>query len=671
MRSIILSGLLAAAIAAPLSAQQQKRPLQVDDFARLRSVGDPQLSPDGEWIAYTVSTIDLEKDRSDTDVWMVSWDGATNLRLTSSPDAESSPRWSPDGRYLSFTSSRQEGRGSQVWLLDRRGGEAQRITEIRGGVSSYAWSPDGARLAFLVRDQPADTSSRRPIVIDRYSFKSDGRGYLDRDRSHIHVFDIASRQLDTLTTGDFDDSAPTWSPDGELIAFVSKREGEDPDRAHNTDVYVVEARKGGAVRRLTEWEGRDGGPLSFSPDGRSLLYVQGRETRFSAYNQGVLALLPLTGGAPRLLAESLDRDVADAQFSADRTILFRITDDTRAYLARLDVASGAVEKLAVGDRVIGSLTTSVSGRTAVTLTTSQQPYEIYAFERGAYRQLTNHNGALLNEVKLVDAEPIAYTTHDGAEVHAMLYRPLEHEEGTRYPLLVRIHGGPNSQDGFNFDFEKQLYAAHGYAVIAPNYRGSNGRGRAWKDAIYQDWGNKEAIDVIAATDWAVQQGLADRERLGIGGWSYGCITTNYAIAADTRFAAATCGAGSALQLSMYGTDQYIVQYEQEIGAPWTNPDQWLKISRPFFNAQRITTPTLYLGGERDFNVPIVGSEQMYMALKSLGVPTQLIIYPGERHGIRRPTFQKDRYERYLSWYATYLKPASAAASSERGTDDKH
>jgi dipeptidyl aminopeptidase/acylaminoacyl peptidase len=650
-----------AMLVPPAAAQQQKRALKVDDFARLKAVGDPQVSPDGGWVAYTVTSTNLKKDNSDTDVWMVSWDGATNLQLTSSPDAESSPRWSPDGKYLSFTSARQEGKGSQVWLLDRRGGEAQRLTEVKGGVSAYSWSPDSKRLVFLIEDAPADTSSKpKPVVIDRYVFKSDGSGYLDRLRSHIYLFDIATRQLDTLTTGDFDDGTPTWSPDGKYIAFVSKREGDDPDRAHNSDVFLMEAKKGSVPRRLTSWQHSDNGPLSFTPDGKSLLYMQGRETRLSAYNQPNMALVPITGGEPRLLAQTLDRDVSGARLAADgKSILFTITDDTRSYLARLDIGNGKIEKFAVADQVVGSVATNAHGRIAATVSKPQQPTEIYAFDRGSYRQLTNHNADLLKEVRLVDAERVAYHTKDGVEVHAMLYKPVGYTAGTRYPTLFRIHGGPNSQDGYNFDFEKQLFAAHGYAVIAPNYRGSNGRGKAWKEAIYADWGTKEVIDVLAGADWAVQNGIADPERLGIGGWSYGCITTDYAIATDTRFKAATCGAGSALQISMYGSDQYIIQYEHELGAPWKNPELWMKISWPFFKADRIKTPTLFLGGEKDFNVPIIGSEQMYMALKSLGVPTQLIVYPNERHGIRRPTFQKDRYERYIAWYDKYLKPAPA------------
>ncbi|HEY0808539.1 MAG TPA: S9 family peptidase [Longimicrobiales bacterium] len=667
MKTIILSVLALGIVTTALPAQQQKRPVKVDDFVRIKSVGDPQLSPDGGWVAYTVTSIDLKKDNSDTDIWMVSWDGATNLRLTSSPDGESSPRWSPDGKYLAFTSSRQEGKGSQIWLLDRRGGEAQRLTEIRGGVSSYAWSPDSRRLVFLVEDAPADTTDKpKPIVIDRYAFKSDGSGYLDRERSHIYLFDVATKQLDTLTTGDFDDAAPTWSPDGKYIAFISKREGDDPDRADNSDIFLIEPRKGATPRRITDWQHGDGGPLSFTPDSKSLLYMQSRETKLSAYNQGVPALVPVAGGKSRLLAESLDRDISGARLTSDgKSIMFTIGDDTRSYLAKMDVASEKIEKFAVADRVVGSFTAVPTGRIAVTLSTPNTPTEIYAFERGEYRRLTNHNADLVNEVNLVNDEKIAYTTKDGVEVHAMLYKPLGYAPGKRYPTLFRIHGGPNGQDGYNFDFEKQLFAANGYVVIAPNYRGSSGRGRAWKDAIYADWGNKEVVDVLAGADWAVQSGIADPERLGIGGWSYGCITTDYAIATDTRFKAATCGAGSALQISMYGSDQYIVQYEQELGAPWKNPDLWMKISWPFFKADRIKTPTLFLGGEKDFNVPIIGSEQMYMALKSLGVPTQLIVYPNERHGIRRPTFQKDRYERYLAWYDKYLKPVPAVTTSEK------
>jgi dipeptidyl aminopeptidase/acylaminoacyl peptidase len=656
--------LLLCALAQPVAAQTNRRALTPSDFARIKNVGDPQLSPDGAWIAYTVSTTDLQKDSTDTDIWMVSWDGQTHLRVTSSPQSESSPQWSPDGRYLSFTSSRQGSRGGQLWLLDRRGGEAQRLTDIRGGISGYAWAPDAQRLAVIVRDMDADSArAPKPIVVDRYAFKSDGRGYMDRRRAHIYLFDVDTKRLDTLTVGDFDDANPLWSPDGSSIAFSSKREGEDPDRHNNGDIYVVEARSGATPRRLTSWQGNDTGPVAWSPDGKWIAYYQSTQPTYTAYNQNRLALIGVDGGAPRLLTESFDRDLSGGEFSKDgRYIYVVVTDDMMRYLARVVVADGRVEKLAVAPRSVGSPSMNANGRIAVSISTVDRPAEVFAFDNPDYRRLTRVNDAFLDSVMVASAEGVAFKAKDGVEVHGMLYRPAGYQPGRRYPLLVRIHGGPVSQDGYDWNFEKQLFATNGYAVMAPNYRGSSGRGRAWKEAISADWGNLEVVDVLAATDYAVESGIADPQRLGIGGWSYGCITTNYTIASDRRFKAATCGAGVAAPLSLYGVDQYILQYENELGPPWRNPDVWSKLAYPLFHADRITTPTLYLGGQNDFNVPIAGGEQMYQALKSLGVPTQLIIYPGERHGIGRPSFVRDRYERYLAWYGQHLGVATEASS---------
>jgi dipeptidyl aminopeptidase/acylaminoacyl peptidase len=229
-------------------------------------------------------------------------------------------------------------------------------------------------------------------------------------------------------------------------------------------------------------------------------------------------------------------------------------------------------------------------------------------------------------------------------------------------MVLSIHGGPDSQDGYGFSLERQIFAADGYAVLSVNYRGSNGRGSAFQRAIFADWGHKEVIDILGAVDEAVRAGIADPDRLGIGGWSYGGILTDYTIATTTRFKAAISGAGSALQLSMYGVDEYITQYELELGPPWRSRDLWIKLSYPFFGADKIRTPTLFMGGEADFNVPIIGGQQMYQALRELGVPTQLVIYPGQYHGLTLPSFVRDRLQRYVAWYDRYLKPATAAAA---------
>jgi dipeptidyl aminopeptidase/acylaminoacyl peptidase len=292
--------------------------------------------------------------------------------------------------------------------------------------------------------------------------------------------------------------------------------------------------------------------------------------------------------------------------------------------------------------------------------TPGEPGEVHVLENGALRRLTRQNDALVAELQLGQTEEFTSRSKDGTEVRGIMVKPASFTAGTKYPMLLLIHGGPNGQDELSFSFDRQFFAANGYVVIAVNYRGSSGRGSAFQKAIYADWGNKEVVDLLGAVDHVVAAGVADPARLGIGGWSYGGILTDYTIATDTRFKAAVSGASSALQLSMYGTDQYIVQYENELGVPWKTKDLWLRLSFPFFQADRIQTPTLYLCGERDFNVPIVGVEQMYQALKSLGIDTQLVVYPGQFHGITTPSYVRDRIERYLAWFNKYLMPQKPA-----------
>ncbi|HEU4628736.1 MAG TPA: S9 family peptidase [Gemmatimonadaceae bacterium] len=660
--SLVLAASLATSLVAPLAAQTPaRRPIRATDIYHVREVSEPQRSPDGRWVAYVVTVLDSARDRSTSDLWMTSWRGDTTLQLTSSPESEGTPRWSPDGRYLSFLSSRPDAHDTQLWLLDRLGGEARRLTDVKGGIGDYAWSPDGRRLVLLVTD-PEDTSSApKPIVVDRYAFKSDGDGYLGARRDHLYLYELATRTLTRLTSGPYDDEEPAWSPDGRRIAFVSKR-GEDPDRADDTNVYVVEARAGASPRQLTTFYGPDEGPLSWSPDGRLIAYRQGDAPRFSAYDVFQLAVVPADGGAARLVAPALDRSVTRPVWSADgRTIAVVVADDRTRYLARAGVADGTVQRVVDGQRVVGDFSQGPDGDVALVVTSSTQPGELFAAEGGALRRLSHQNDRWLAGVQLATTEGIEATSGDGTEVHGLLVKPAGYVAGRRYPTLLRIHGGPNSQDQFEFHLERELLAANGYVVVTANYRGSTGRGMAYGHAIVADWGNKEVQDLLAITDRVVALGVADSTRLGIGGWSYGAILTNYVIASDPRFKAATSGAGSSLQLAMYGTDQYVAQYDAELGPPWKNQEAWIRVSYPFFHADRITTPTLFLGGTADFNVPLLGSEQMYQALRSLGVPTQLVIYPGQHHGIARPSFKVDRLQRYVAWYDRYLKPSSGAA----------
>ena len=670
--------LLALGLASHAPAQAQApalRPVRAGDVYQVRTVGDPQLSPDGAWVAYSVTTADSAKDKSDSDVWMSSWDGSQSIRLTSSPDGESRPHWSPDNRYLAFVSSRQEGKGGQVWLLDRRGGEAQRLTMLRGGIDDFAWSPDSRRLALvldddrdsLARTDTAEKKTPKPIVIDRYNFKRDVAGYLGTKRTHLALFDVATRKLDTLTSDRHDDASPSWSPDGQRIAFVREAPAE-PGLARDADLYVIEARRGGVAKQLSNFDGPDGGRPSWSPDGKWLAFTRGDEPKFYAYHLDRLAVVPSDGSAPaRVVTASLDRPVSSVQFGADgRSVLATLSDDRSEQLVRIRVSDGTVARLIDGRRVVSGFSAHADGRVALLLSTPDRAPELFARDAagGMPRQLSHHNDSLFALLQLARVEDFSSRSDDGTEVHSLLYRPASAAASERLPLVVFIHGGPNSQDAYRFDVERQLLAAHGYAVLAVNYRGSSGRGSAYQKAIFADWGNKEVKDLLGAVDEAVRRGIADPDRLGIGGWSYGGILTDYTIATTTRFKAAVSGAGSALQLSMYGTDQYVTQYDMEIGAPWKAQEKWIAISYPFFHADRIRTPTLFMGGQSDYNVPIIGGEQMYQALRSLGVETQLVVYPNQFHGITMPSYRKDRLQRYVAWFDRFLKtPASAAAGS--------
>jgi dipeptidyl aminopeptidase/acylaminoacyl peptidase len=654
----------------PLAVRAQepaRRLVTVDDFLAIKRVSSPQISPDGRWVAYVVSTSSLKEDKSEARVWMAPVEGGDAIPMTAKGSSASSPRWSPDGRYLGFLAARAGGE-TQVWLLNRLGGEAEQLTEVKQGVDGFTWSPDATRLALVIQDptpeQAGDTSwigraakTPPPWVIDRLQFKRDGRGYLDHRRTHLFVFDLAAKSSRQITAGDYDDDDPEWSPDGRLIAFTSNR--DSVDGSDNDDLWLVasdDTTKGGTVRRLTDNPGSDHAP-AWSPDGRWIAYTRNTATQpiGMIYDPEHLAIVAVDGGTPRGLTAALDRPARGPRFAPDgRSIVMLLQDAGTSELVRVPVAGGAPVPITSGERTVSTFDVGRDGRLVALVSEPELPSEIFAVGAETLRRITHTNDEWLSTVQLARAEKIRFPSTHGVTVEAFLYRPVGGEAGKRYPTLLRLHGGPVSQYEWGFNFEAQLFAANGYAVVLPNPRGSSGYGSAFSRAIFADWGNEDFDDVMAATDYVVRQGVADPDRLGVGGWSYGGILTDYVITKSTRFKGAISGASEVLYTSNYGHDHYQNLWEIELGLPWRNQKAWDRIS-PFWSVEKITTPTLIMGGERDWNVPIMNSEQLYQALRRLGRTTELVVYPGQPHGIGKPSYQKDRYERYLKWYDKYVK----------------
>jgi dipeptidyl aminopeptidase/acylaminoacyl peptidase len=669
---------LGCAIATGTLAERppEKHAVTLEDMARELDVGDPQVSPDGAWVAYTVAHVDAKADKSEQHLWMASWDGARKVQLTSRPgESESEPRFSPDGRWLSFLSGRGEAHDDdQVWALDRAGGEAKQLTDLRATVDDYAWSPDGTRLALIVEDPDPDAGAAqdappKPIVIDRFLFEADIQGYLTARHSHLYLFEMATRKAERLTDGDWDEAFPTWSPDGQKIAFVSKRR-PDADRDENTDLYVVDARPGSAVRQLTTFPGPDNHPdwnsrPAWSPDGKWIAYLQGGPLRLIEYAVQHLAVVPAAGGEPRVLTAGLDRNANSPVWSNASDSIQFLEEDDRAVRLESVTLDGRISEVVGGRRVIAAPSRAAGGHEAVLMGDLEHPFEVFSLDGSNLRPLSRANDAWLSELSPAPIEEVSFKSRDGTRVDGFIVRPPDFQAGRRYPTLLMNHGGPVLQFQDEWRFAWQYYAARGYVVVASNPRGSSGRGEAWSSAIYADWGDKDAQDVLAGVDNAIALGLADPGRLAVLGWSYGGMLTNYVIAQDHRFRAARSGASISDILAGYGTDEYVRDYEAELGPPWRDTDAWLKISFPFLHADRITTPTLFMGGDKDMNVPLQNVKQMYQALKSLGLDTELIIYPGQYHDFTRPSFLRDRLDRDVKWFDAHL--GAMSRRSKAGT----
>ncbi len=629
-----------------------------NDVYRLESVSRPKIAPEGNWILFSQSKIDSAKDRTVSKLYMMSADGKETITLTEQTKGVGNYQWSPDGKYISYlTKGINEDNGSQIFLMDRRGGEGVQLSDIKGEIQDYVWFNNGKKMVMVIKDfNYADTAKskvRKPYEISRYKFKQDNEGYLDNRKTHLYVLDVQTKKLDTLTRGNFNESDVAISPDDSMIAYTSNVTS-NPDKNSNTDLFLLSLTKGATPLQFTNFKGANNNPV-FSPDNTKIAFLQSNSDKdYDMYDLAQLGIYDIKTNTSKIVSSKYDRSFSTIYWSKDgQSILSLIEDDRKQNLVQFNIQTQKPELLTNEMGVYSAMDMNDKGDVVLLYSNLETPNEIYSYQNKTTKRLTHLQDRFVATIKKGYHKGFQSTSSDGTLVSGILHLPDSNAKNL--PLILFIHGGPVAQDDFAFDLTSRIYAEAGYAVANVNYRGSSGRGLAYVSAISGDWGNKEVKDIIGAADYLIKEGIADPNRLGIAGWSYGGILSNYTIATDKRFKAAVSGAGSSLMISVYGSDQYIAQYEAEIGKPWENPKKWEALSYPFFKVKEIKAPTLFMASQADFNVPVIGAEQMYQAFKSEGIPTELIIYPNQNHGIRVPSYIVHRHNAHINWFNKYLK----------------
>lgn len=640
------------------------RPATPDDVFLFRSTSDPQLSPDGQRVAWTIINQDRESDRPQTRIQVGSTTGSDPRDFTCGP-ADSSPRWSPAGEHLALLRA-VEDKAPQVYLAALSGGEPQRLTDLPGGVSAIAWSPDGSQIALVSRTGTPKPAAERtpaernaPRVVTRLNGRLDGQGWYE-GRAHLCVLDVASGSVRQLTDGDWDDAQPSWSPDGKTILFVSDRTRRRHVTVFRCEVYSVPA-AGGKATRLTQQGGGATFPR-FSPDGKWIAYA-GDDAGDGFWNeQSSLWVLPADGSAaPCRLAADLDCPIGSAldripalAWLPDSRRLLALSEHRGTYRLVLVDLEGAKTAVAVGgDRTVDSFSLGPDGKTFVYSTSwFGSPHEIELATLGsksAARVVSNANEAARTELLLPSAKRITHTTADGLEIEAFLCLPSK--PSRKLPLVMDIHGGPHAAHPLpTAQLNSAILTAAGYAVVFPNPRGSSGYGRDFMRANHQDWGGGDYEDLMGCVDALIADGTADPDRLYVQGYSYGGYMSAWIIGQTDRFRAACVGAPVVDLVSMEGTSDVPGFMTHEFMGPAWEAPQLLRERSPITHLSRVKTPTMINHWEGDLRCPIGQADQLFHALLTQGVDTVMVRYPGGAHGLRTPSQMVDRFERILSWY---------------------
>ena len=629
-----------------------------DAIISLQSVGSPAISPDAKAIAYTVTSTDWKENRYDTEIWL--WrEGGTAVQLTRTEKGSStSPRWSPDGRWIAFLADR--GEKQQIHLIGAEGGEAWALTAVTEGVQSFEWAPDGTRIAFTRSDpEPAASKQRK----ERYGeFAIEDQEYQQR---HLWVARVPTpggpaapdSQPQRLTEGDFHVAGFAWSPDGARIAIT--RQG-DPliNSSITSDIWLMDVTSK-QLTPLVQQPGPDGSPV-WSPDGQFLVYSSsGGDTTSYYYKNGHLLKQALAGGEPQRLAAAFDEDIGQVAWNPAGVFMVA-WQKTKRHVFRIDPATGTVTPFATAPDLIGTVDFSADGRTMAFMgQTATTLVELYRTNGPSERPTAVT--AMSEQIagwSLGTSELVSWTSRDGATIEGVLHKPSDFDPTRRYPLLVLIHGGPTGIDYpqavYGSVYPVHQWLAKGALVLRPNYRGSAGYGEAFRSLNVRNLGVGDAWDVLSGVDYLVKQGMVDTARMGAMGWSQGGYISAFLTTTTTRFKAISVGAGISDWMTYYvNTDIHPFTRQYLKATPWDDPQIYAKTS-PMTYIKQAKTPTQIQHGEFDRRVPIPNAYQLLQGLQDRGVPARLIVYKGFGHGINKPKERLAAVWHNWQWFGKYL-----------------
>jgi dipeptidyl aminopeptidase/acylaminoacyl peptidase len=650
-----------------VTAQEKKGRTFVDALEQ-PVIGDPQLSPDGRQILFTIDKADWKQNRRIGHIYRVNTDGTGQVQLTFGDRGEGGARWSPDGTMIAFTTRRDPDTANQIYLLNVDGGEARRLTNHPTAPGSLTWAPDGTSIYFLAADdKSADEKEKDRVRDDVYTFEEN-----NFKQRHLWTTDLDGKTK-RITEGDWNISGYELSGDGKRIA-MQRMPSPLLEFSDRSEIWVMDA-NGSNARQLTNNKVPDSG-ASLSPDGSTVLYTSGSNEQGDIYYNAKIFLVPANGGAAKILLPNVDYGVEDASWSKDgKTIFYTANMGTHNEIMRVDVATRETAQLTRGDHSIGGWKFAEANQLHIfTLNAADRPSEIYVMAQGqAPRRVTAVFDDDLAKFKTARQEKITWKGQDGVTIEGLLTYPLDYQPGTRYPLIVQTHGGPAASDRFGFSTENQVYAAKGYAVLRPNYRGSTGYGDKFLRDMVNGYFKQAHLDVLAGTDAVIAMGVADPNRLIKMGWSAGGHMTNKIITFTDRFKAASSGAGAANWISMYAQSDH-----REFRTPWFGGTPWQPNApidlfwnnSPLKDVSKVKTPTIFLVGEQDPRVPMPQSVEMYRALKSNGVPTHLYVAPREGHGWTELRHRLFKLQIEMEWFEKYVNNRAYTWEKVPGDKDR-